>query len=139
MADSLKRNNRKAHTDSLYSRIFWHSTVGCSTLTFVVYCFLFGFLFPLHGNIPVVHTCCSYLHRLTYVSDLQNQFLQSIPTVICSRKKSMSSSQFARLCFAAESFEESSCSASSIGYDSITFACSTSILNKISRTSGTYS
>lgn len=43
-------------------------------------------------------------------------------TVICSRRKSKSSSQFDKLVFAVDSFEPSNVSASSIGYDNITFA-----------------
>lgn len=42
--------------------------------------------------------------------------------MICSLKKSRSSSQFAKFCFAAESLEARSSSASSMGYDSITLA-----------------
>ena len=44
-------------------------------------------------------------------------------TVICSLKKSKSSSQFDKLVCADESFELNNSSASSIGYDNITFAC----------------
>lgn len=51
-------------------------------------------------------------------------------TVICSRRKSKSSSQFERLVLAVESFVSSRVSASSMGYDSITFA-----LRNVSRVS----
>jgi hypothetical protein len=44
-------------------------------------------------------------------------------TVICSRKKSRSSSQFAKVCLAADSFDSRSSSASPIGYDNMTLAC----------------
>jgi hypothetical protein len=43
-------------------------------------------------------------------------------TVICSLKKSKSSSQLDRLCLAADSFCSRRVSASSIGYDNMTFA-----------------
>ena len=43
-------------------------------------------------------------------------------TVICSRRKSRSSSQLAKFCFAPESLDSRRVSASSIGYASITFA-----------------
>lgn len=48
---------------------------------------------------------------------------EGVHTVICSRRKSRSSSQFDSDVFAVLSFPTSSSSASSMGYESITLAC----------------
>lgn len=49
-------------------------------------------------------------------------------TVICSRRKSKSSSQFDKLVWAVDSFDDNKSSASSMGYESITLACLMSAL-----------
>ena len=80
-------------------------------------------LLPLHGNIPVVHSRrsnlqCLYPRMSAKISRNQVRAL----TVICSLKKSKSSSEFSSVCCAPYSFPSSSVSASAIGYASITFA-----------------
>lgn len=91
---------------------------------------LFLLLFALVHHIPVVDSCDRHLHGLSALGVVSRA---SVPrprkasrllTVICSLKKSKSSSQFDKLSFAAFSFESRSDSASSIGYDSMTLAFS---------------
>lgn len=79
-------------------------------------------LFPPHRHIPVVHSSRSNLHRLKNRQSMSFVRKAGARTVICSLKKSRSSSQFSRFCLAAESFDCNSSSASSIGYASMTFA-----------------
>lgn len=86
--------------------------------------FLLLFLALLY-HLPVIHSRDSNFHSLynNLPSAYHRVTLQRYKlTVICSLKKSKSSSQFDRLVCAALSLPFSNSSASSIGYDSITFA-----------------
>lgn len=90
-------------------------------------CLLLGLLLPSHRNIPIIHSCCSNLHCLKYcqcpmsnTSICRNGLWEL--TVICSRKKSRSSSQLLKFCLAVANLVVSNSSASSIGYESMTFA-----------------
>lgn len=59
---------------------------------------------------------------LCATSQLYTRANATSSVVICSRRNSISSSQVSRLLFAVSSLVFSSCSASGIGYDSMTFA-----------------
>lgn len=98
--------------------------------------FLFSFFgclfFPLLDHLPVINPCSSNLHGLALVSRIL-RFPGAEPigrTVICSRKKSRSSSQLAKLVLAVDSLLLSSVSASPMGYDNITLACAWSTMLK---------
>ena len=78
---------------------------------------------PLLCDIPIVNPRRGNLQGLAMMLvPSAHNLVQVVLTVICSRRKSRSSSQFAKLCCAADSFDFSSTSASAVGYDSITFA-----------------
>lgn len=98
---------------------------GVSTISGLTFSsFLLDLLLSLHRDVPVVDTGCSNLHRLGFCQ-LDNRTGKSEVwlTVICSLKKSKSSSQLDKLVCADDNLELSSSSASLIGYDNITFAC----------------
>ena len=78
---------------------------------------------PPLTDVPIVDSRGRDFHGLDFNQRDSNAVCMSEHTVICSRKKSKSSSQFVILDFAAPSFESSNVSASSSGYESITFAC----------------
>ena len=83
------------------------------------------FLLPFLRDVPIVYPSRRYLQSLFPTVSQMNMLLgkqQVLPTVICSRKKSKSSSQLARFTLAASSLPSSSASASGIGYASMTFA-----------------
>ena len=96
------------------------STIGSLTLS----SFLLDLLLSLHRDVPVVDTSCGNLHRLGLCQLVGRTVKNEVwLTVICSLKKSKSSSQLDKLVCADDSLELSSSSASLIGYDNITFAC----------------
>lgn len=107
--------------DPMGSRVLSSSAV---LSLFAVVLLSIGLVFPALHDIPVVNTCCGDFHRLLNVSKHKpaSRSWEHVLTVICSRRKSRSSSQFAKLCFAASSLDPSSSSASLRGYASITFA-----------------
>ena len=99
------------------------STIGQYFLLSIYFLPGLGLLLPLHCDIPVVHSRrgnlqCLYPRMSANISRTQVRAL----TVICSLRKSKSSSQFSSVCCAPDSFPSSSVSASAIGYASITFA-----------------
>lgn len=85
--------------------------------------FSFLLVFAFLDNLPVVHSRDGNLHGLLSVSMRRPAGPGIGRTVICSLKKSKSSSQFDKLCFAVDSLDCRSVSASSTGYDNMTFAC----------------
>lgn len=85
--------------------------------------FLVCLFFSLLDHFPVVNSCSCHFHSLNHGQSLLPRTSLCALTVICSRRKSKSSSQFDRLVLAVDSFESNKVSASSIGYDSITLAC----------------
>lgn len=108
----------------------------CTILLFVVVVVsILHSLFSPLSDVPVVNACRRHLQCLVTNQNHVTQGNKSTThhgrtythTVICSRKKSKSSSQSCIFCFAPPSFSLRSSFASSIGYDSITFACRTHV------------
>lgn len=92
-------------------------------------------LFPPLCHVPVVHSCECNLQCLRLVVSHELKFPKDGPTVICSLKKSRSSSHVARLAFAVDSFDVSNSTASGIGYASMTFAPSHRYTSSVGGTS----
>ena len=90
---------------------------GASTISgLTLSSFLLDLLLSLHRDVPVIDTSCSNLHRLGFCQlDDRTGKSEVWLTVICSLKKSKSSSQLDKLVCADDSLELSSSSASLIG------------------------
>lgn len=111
-----------AKRNGLSSRSNATSAIGL-TLLLCAPAFAIGILLPALADIPIIYSCRGDFHCLE--NELAGERIvhgQDDLTVICSRKKSRSSSQFENDACAASSFSCSRASASGRGYESMTLA-----------------